>query len=422
MKLRHVVLSAGLTLMAPSMIFAATLCVSSTGTPGCYTKISTAVQASAPGDIINVGYGTYLDAVTITHPLSLVGNAAVIDATGQLNGIFVNGLSVNGLAGVHVSGFTVKNAFLEGILVLNASDVTISGNTVTGNNRALVGGSCTMLQGFETAEISDCGEGIHLQAVDHSIVSNNVVQGNSGGILLSDDTGPTHDNLISLNTTSDNAYACGLVLASHIPAAISLLSAPAGVYHNTVYGNRSQRNGLLNGGGAGAGVFASVPGAKAYGNVIVDNLLTDNGIPGVALHAHVPGQQLTDNMIVGNTIVNNGADTEDAATPGPTGINVYAAGPEAGNIISSNTIQNESYDVAINDPAPVMVNFNALQLYGSGAGVGLINLGAGPVDATENWWSCANGPGIPWTCSSAMGAKVQGYPGLSSPIPSQPMY
>ena len=248
------------------------------------------------------------------------------------------------------------------------------------------------------------------------------MQGNSGGILLSDDTGPTHDNLISLNTVSDNAYACGLVLASHPPATVASSTVPYGVYHNTVYGNRSQRNGLSNGGGAGAGVFASVPGAKAYGNIIVDNLLADNGLPGVAMHAHTADQQMTDNIVVGNTIVNNGADTEDAATPGPAGINVYSKVAQAGNIISSNSIQSESYDVVINNPALVQVNFNALQTSAGGAGVGVDNLGSGKVDATENWWACPNGPGVPFTCSSAVGTLVQGYPGLSSPIPAQPIY
>ena len=325
-------------LAAPAM-FASTLCVSTTGESGCYTKIQKAVLASHAGDIIDVHSGTYFEGVTITHPLSLVGDSATIDATGEGNGIFVDGLAAHGLAGVHISGFTVKNAFLEGILVLNASDVTISSSYVTGNNLALIHGVCTKLPAYETLEISDCGEGIHLQAADHVVVSNNVVQGNSGGILLSDDTGPTHDNLISFNVVSDNAYACGLVLASHPPAPVSGASTPYGVFHNTVYGNRSQRNGLSNGGGAGAGVFASVPGAKAYGNVIVNNLLTDNGLPGVAMHAHAPDQNMTDNMIVGNVIVNNGADTEDASTPGTAGVNVYSLIPQAGNIISGNSIQ-----------------------------------------------------------------------------------
>ena len=37
----------------------------------------------------------------------------------------------------------------------------------------------------------DCGEGIHLMSVADSTVAGNYVTGNSGGILLTDEFGPT---------------------------------------------------------------------------------------------------------------------------------------------------------------------------------------------------------------------------------------
>jgi len=72
------------------------------------------------------------------------------------------------------------------------------------------------------------------------------VEGNSGGILLADDTGATHDNLISGNTVRDNPYACGITLASHPPAPLTGSATVLGVYHNTVHGNRSAREWLGN--------------------------------------------------------------------------------------------------------------------------------------------------------------------------------
>lgn len=49
-------------------------------------------------------------------------------------------------------------------------------------------------------------------------MTENTVQLNAGGgVLLSDDTGPTHHNLVSFNTVTDDAGACGLTMASHIP-------------------------------------------------------------------------------------------------------------------------------------------------------------------------------------------------------------
>jgi hypothetical protein len=207
-------------------------------------------------------------------------------------------------------------------------------------------------------------------------------------------------------------------MASHVPAAVTGLAKPFGVYHNTLYANRSQWNGRAIGVGAGIGIFVSIPFAKAYGNVVVDNLVSENGLPGIAMHAHAPFQSLNDNMIVGNTVVSNGPDSADAATPGPTGINLYSLIPVTGNIISGNSIQGESYDVMVKVPALVQVNFNGL--LGLQTGVG--NLGAGPVDATENWWSCPNGPSIAGSCSFPSGNNVVAFPGLLQPIPPQPNY
>jgi len=390
----------------------ATLCVTAGGQLGCYPHISEAVAAASPGDIILVGPGAYHESVIITKPLSLSSFGATIDATGLDQGIFINGIAAHGLDSIHIAGFTVQNANDEGILVANASAVTISDNIVEHNNKGLVGGVCTTLPSFETAEISDCGEGIHLLGADHTIVTANTVHNNSGGILLADDTGSTHDNLISYNTVSDNGYACGIVLASHPPSTGA--AAPLGVFHNTVYKNSSMRNGLLNGGGAGVGIYASVPGAQSYGNVIVENLVTGNGLPGIDMHAHTPEQVLNDNMIIGNTSSNNGADTEDAFTPGPTGINIYSYGPVTGNIFSGNTITNESYDIAVKVPALVQVEFNSLL----GTGEGLDNFGAGHVDASSNWWGCELGPLFGGgNCSTPTGLGIQFSPWLLGPPP-----
>jgi parallel beta-helix repeat protein len=294
----------------------------------------------------------------------------------------------------------------------------VDSNTVMNNDQALVNGNCTVLPEIEPGEAMDCGEGIHLQAADHSVVSNNTVTNNSGGILLSDDTGANHDNLVSFNTSMNNAFACGIVLASHAQAMESPSTTPLGVYHNTVYGNRSQGNGFAEGGGAGIGLFASVPGAMTFGNVVVDNLVSGNGHPGISIHSHTPGQNVNDNMLVGNTVVGNGADTADATTPGPTGIDVYSLTPATGIMISGNSFQSESYDVAVHVPAVVEVHEN-----GFDDGTGLINLGAGTVDATQNYWGCSNGPVLfPPGCSQEVGAGVTAFPVLQQSIPPQPNY
>ena len=78
------------------------------------------------------------------------------------------------------------------------------------------------------------------------------------------------------------------------------------------------------------------------------------------MHAHAPGESLNDNMVVGNTVVSNGADTGDTHTPGRRASTSSRARPLSGNMISGNSIQSESYDVALNIPTLVEVQFNSL--------------------------------------------------------------
>src|SRR6516165_4282065 len=108
---------------------AATLCVNPGGIGGCYGTIGAAVAAANTGDTIQVGAGKYFEDVIIDRPLSLIGadrSKTVVDATGKANGIYIDGLDHSGLSEVVVRGFTIQHANFEGILVTNASSVTIS--------------------------------------------------------------------------------------------------------------------------------------------------------------------------------------------------------------------------------------------------------------------------------------------------------
>ena len=66
--------------------------------------------------------------------------------------------------------------------------------------------------------------------------------------------------------------------------------------------------------------------------------------------APAAGQNLNDNLITGNYIAGNGADTEDAVTPGPTGINVFGVTPIIGTVISHNVITRNAYDCGVTAP------------------------------------------------------------------------
>jgi hypothetical protein len=184
------VFAASLVAIGGSAASAATLCVNPNPRAGCaYTTIGAAVSAAASGDTIDVAPGRYNEDVHITRPVALIGSGAgwtVINATGLANGIFIDGINgaptitpgSNMLRGVTVTGFTVQNANFEGILALNASNVTLWANLVAGNDRALnvSNSTCPGLPVFETNEEDDCGEGIHLLGSDHSLVASNTVE------------------------------------------------------------------------------------------------------------------------------------------------------------------------------------------------------------------------------------------------------
>lgn len=412
---------------------AASLCVNQNPRSGCpYATIGAAVAAAKAGDTINVAPGRYAEDVHITQPVALIGAGAgwtVINAKGLANGVFIDGINGaptitpggNTLSNVTVSGFTVQNANFEGILALNASNVTLWANRVKGNDRALeIGkGQCPGIPDFETNEGDDCGEGIHLLGADHATVVNNTVENNAGGILLSDDTGPTNANVVQENEVRDNVYDCGITLASHAPATVTGSSVPLGVFDNTIAKNESTDNGIkIPGSGAGVGMFAPGPGNNlTYGNVVIGNTLTDNGAGGVAMHTHVPNPhiRLADNVITGNYIAGNGPDP-DVGTTGPTGISLLGTAAATGTLITLNQIEHESVDIAVHNAVSGVVVAHLNNLVGRRA-VGIDNLGAGPVDATENWWGCANGPGAAG-CSKASGANVVTTPFLTQPVQS----
>lgn len=429
------VLAAGGAALLAGQARAASLCVDQNPKSGCYATIGAAVAAAAAGDTIQVAAGRYAEDVHIIQPVSLVGAGAkrtTIDAKGLANGLFIDGINgaaaitpgSNALSSVTVTGFTVKNANFEGILVLNASNVTLWANHVTQNDRALaISGSsisCPGIPPYETNEGEDCGEGIHLLGTDHSTVAGNDIDANAGGILLSDDTGPTNANVIEDNEVADNPFDCGITLASHAPAAVTGAKAPLGVFDNTVTRNESTRNGLqVPGAGAGVGLFAPGPLNATYGNVVAANSLTKNGLAGVAIHNHAPTRNidLSDNTITGNYIALNNGD-DNVGTTVATGIALLGTSPVAGTLITLNDIEKESIAIAVNNAAGagavVIAHLN--NLAGRGA-TGIANLGAGPIDATENWWGCANGPGAKG-CSAVSGANVATTPFLARPVRS----
>jgi len=304
--------------------------------------IGHAVDVAPAGATIHVDKGTYGEQVSITKSLTLEGENAVIDATDQAGGIpplVGYGLLVSGsgASGSVVEGFTVEHAIGEGILVAGTSNVRIAHNTVKLNDAGF--GTTDTFECKPQGNIpGDCGEGLHFVSVTWSSILHNVVENNVGGILITDEFGPSAHNVISYNIARNNREDCGITLPSHNGNAV-LDPSLGGVYDNLVSNNVSEGNG-----GAGVGMFAPFPGTASYDNWVIDNTLRNNGEAGVGIHAHAPDQNVSGNVIRGNMISGNGIDP-DSGSGHPTGIALFSAVVPVTVTVSDNHIANEYWGI-----------------------------------------------------------------------------
>jgi parallel beta-helix repeat protein len=344
-----------------------------------FKTIQSAINAAPAWGTVVVCKGIYHEQVVVSKPLSLQGRNAVIDERHVTPSLVVNPPGVGPLtifAGVvilssHVefSGFTVKNALGEGVLAAGVngtiSEVSIANNAVVHND--LGGGVPPVSTYFECAAEGqapgDCGEGVHFLAVAYSTIRGNTISDNSGGILLTDETGPTHNNTVADNIVTGNATDCGITVPGHNPNALSASGkrqpSVAGVYDNVIRDNIVTDNGLK---GDGAGVlFANAAaGTASYNNLVEGNYIAGNGLAGVTLHAHTlaPGQfeDLSGNTIVGNFIGTNNiagdpldspASPEDLVT---TGVLVFSGGTPVATTIAHNTIVDNAIGIWLSKP------------------------------------------------------------------------
>jgi nitrous oxidase accessory protein NosD len=380
------------------------LWASPTGGQGACTRwapcsLQNAVADAPAGGTVRALPGVYAGGVQITKPLVLTGWNAVIDASSSP---FGNGVQIVGPggSGSTVKGFVIKNAKFEGILVGSApvSPATTDGTPVTGgapvsdvrildnvlvNNDAGFGSSAG--QCFSTPQApGDCGETIHLVSVTDSLIEGNVVAHNAGGILMTDEFGPTSGNVVRDNHSSGNNDDCGITLAGHNPAAVDPATGQptgaAGVFDNIIEGNVADDNGVA---GQGAGILlgGGAPYAGVYGNVIRHNVARGNGLAGITIHQHLVGD-LNGNVIRSNLVSNDNLDGDfdfaaavanqttgilvaSGAGPGPALPPPLLPGAITGTIIRHNRI----VDVAVGiwtlgvDQASTEITHNR---YGSG--------------------------------------------------------
>ncbi|MGP8181235.1 MAG: NosD domain-containing protein [Acidimicrobiales bacterium] len=319
-----------------------------------FSNINAAIKAAAVGDTVAVCPGTYRGSASMTVKskhgsiritsgalietrIRLVGMpGAVINATGLVNAITVFG---PGAAGATVHGFTAENAIGEGILAAGTDGVTISDNTVVHNDN----GTSKSPWPFCTASgnvPNDCGEGLGVLTTSSSMIKDNTIEFNSGGILMSDDLGPTSHNTIEGNLVEDNESDCGITIVGHNAGGVNAKGVPqpslGGVFDNLITANMVISNGTTSEGG---GILLAGP--ASYNNTITNNEITGNGLAGVTIHEHGV-DALSGDLISGNWFGTNDI-TVDPGTPDQvtTGVFVERDSPKFPTVyitVKNNTI------------------------------------------------------------------------------------
>lgn len=346
-----------------------------------FATISSAVAAARAGGTVVVCPGTYHEQVVVSKPLTLSGERATIDQAGvtpafsvmlppPLGKQTIFAAVVIDSSRVTFRGFTVRNAQGEGVVAAGLAGtvrhVVISRNKVVHND--LGGGVPPKSTYFLCAAMGpvpgDCGEGIHFAGnIANSAIRGNFIADNSGGVLMTDDVGPTHDNVVAGNVVTNNAADCGITVPGHNARALSATGARqpavAGVYRNLISHNVVTNNGRK---GEGAGVlFANAgPGTASYDNTVVGNFIAGNGLAGVTMHAHTlgPGQfeDLNGNVIVRNSIGTNNLDGDTLdGPPGPsdkhtTGVLVFSGGTAVRVTIAHNLIFRNRIGIWLSKP------------------------------------------------------------------------
>ena len=340
-----------------------------------------AIDGAPSGATVRAQSGTYHTSIIIYTPLNLVGEGnVVLDAS--TSGL-VPGIQILA-SGSSVSHLTVENAYYEGILVGNSSsdasgspiiDVTIDHVTVRGSDAGYNGspgagtGECFTATSPHAAP-GDCGEGIHLNSAKYSVVEHSRVEGNAGGILLTDEFGANSNNHIAYNIVVNNTHDCGITLASHNEPGVAPPTS-YGVFDNTVEYNMVDGNGV-EGQGGGILMAGGGPNTQVYGNKVTHNQASGNGLAGVVIHLHVPGSNLNDNVITYNRLSNNNLDGDDDFSPNvdsrTTDILVASTVPLQGTVIEHNQLSDAYYGVWLLNATDSTIGHNQFSNVTTGIG------------------------------------------------------
>ncbi len=344
------------------------------------TSVASAATPAAAPSCEAAGSTGLTAAMVVTTNVSDIS----LNASGCDIGLYVP----PGTSGITISGVTVSGANDHGIFVQDASDITISASTITGNG---VG---------RTAGISD-DKAVMMVGTSSSTITGNTVTGNvaDGGIGIYDDgpvdvgapkpgaSSPANGDTISGNTVSDNYGGCAIVVSSasaNIPA--------AGAANDVVSGN------TLTGAPGRFGPHGPVVGGiivagRSLSNIsVTGNSITGAAQPGVVVHANAPGSLVSGVHVTGNTMSGNdwlgtnGPPVPAAVVVAATPIPPPATPVITGTTITGNTITDEMYGIWLAGASGSITSPNAVTTGPGGRAVFVV-----PPAGSGYWEAAADG-------------------------------
>lgn len=420
-------------------------------------SIQEAINASAAGDTVIVHDGTYNENIFIDKPLTFISDkgsaSTIIDGTAggdQAAVTIINSSVTFGTAG---HGFGVTHTWYDagnesggmGIAVFNAGDGVITSVSIEGNYIYDCGGGP-----------GGSGAGIALGNMGTGSLDGNNVSGNEvfncsmGIVMINMGAADIHGNTIEDNLVHMAAVPVGLI--NFAPGAESygnnildneiydsgfciLLSGFGGNIHGNIISGNTVHDSFL---GITLGEVAGFSGIAVYENIVEDNEAYNCG-GGIVLAIEGTGSVLG-NVVMGNTVHNmSPIDTAPGcglslSNMGPgnvsgntlndntayncvTGVRIWNSGTGVlqDSWICGNSIYNNSEGIDISSAQYVSIYGNdIMDNYGGATGILILNSdeidvkcnniagnnacgiessGSTNVDANDNWWGDAGGPG-----------------------------
>jgi hypothetical protein len=303
--------------VAPNMASASVLAVCASGCP--YTTIQAAVNASNPGDTIDVSAGTYAESVTVNKSLVLNGAQAGVDGrdpsrtaepstesivTGSGNDgktpfdVTANDVTIDGFT---VEGATNSNAFGTNLLVgAGTSGETIEDNVIESGIQGVIRGSSssTIRQNLienNNAAGPGSGTGLYTDQFDaggalsgDTIDSNSFVNDQTAGVLLGPTDASAADSgfTISANTFTGDGnglFAANLTDSSFTRNVVSRSLDSQVVLTDGVANVDLSENFIQSGATDGLRILNMFGGANVTGVTFTCNRVTGNATSGLSI-------------------------------------------------------------------------------------------------------------------------------------------